>query len=265
MTSANGPILEIEDLELSYTPRGLPIPFVKRERKPVVHDITFSVAPQETFGLVGESGSGKTTIARAVAGMLVPVRGQIRFEGQDISTPVKGRSRDLLRQIQFVFQNPDASLNPRRSVGFSLSRPITYFGRRGPTAKIEQPVSHQVGRPLEHFFGMQGSQKRGRIEELLHEVHLDGSYADRLPTQLSGGERQRVAIARAFVTRPAVLFADEPTGNLDQHTGNQVIELLLSLRHEIGVALVLVTHDAALAERCDRRLLLDRGRLEALV
>lgn len=245
MTSANGPILEIEDLELSYSPPGLPIPFVKRERKPVVHDVTFSVRAQETFGLVGESGSGKTTIARAVAGMLVPVRGRILFEGQDISIPIRGRNRDLLRQIQFIFQNPDASLNPRRSVGFSLGRPITFFGRGGPTPKIEPPVSHALGRPLEHFFGLQGPEKRSRIEELLLEVHLDGSYADRLPTELSGGERQRVAIARALAAEPKAILCDEVVSALDVSVQASVLELLEELQEERGITYLFIAHDLA--------------------
>lgn len=245
MKSANGPILQIEDLELSYSPPGLSIPFLKREWKPVVHDVTFSVETQETFGLVGESGSGKTTIARAVAGMLVPAQGRILFEGQDVSIPVRGRDRDLLRQIQFVFQNPDASLNPRRSVGFSLGRPLAHFGRHGSRAKIETDVAHALGRPLEYFFGLQGTEKRTRIEELLHEVHLDGSYADRLPTQLSGGERQRVAIARALAADPKLILCDEVVSALDVSVQASILELLEELQEERGITYLFIAHDLA--------------------
>jgi peptide/nickel transport system ATP-binding protein len=158
-------ILDVQALECTYGPARAWLPFVRRERRPVVHDVSFGVAPQETFALVGESGSGKSTIARAINGLLVPTKGRILLSGQDITQPVHQRAQDVRRRIQLIFQNPDASLNPRRR------------------------VSYIIGRPLDFFYGLSGQARRRRVEELLDDVRLDASYVQRYPTQLSGGER----------------------------------------------------------------------------
>src|SRR5439155_6596362 len=129
--------------------------------------------------------SGKSTIARAVAGLLAPAAGSIHFEDKMLPGKVGARTREQLRQIQLVLQNPDASLNPR------------------------QRVLNIVGRPLEHFFGLRRTALRERVEQFLHDVRLDTSYLDRFPDQLSGGERQRVAIARALAANPKLMLCDE--------------------------------------------------------
>ncbi|MGH2453617.1 MAG: oligopeptide/dipeptide ABC transporter ATP-binding protein [bacterium] len=219
-SAANSTLLGVQDLEIAYGAKGW-LPRLRPKGQPVIHGVSFRLAAHETMGLVGESGSGKTTIARAVAGLLVPSRGQILFSDQDITGPIERRSRELHRQIQFVFQNPDASLNPRRR------------------------VSHILGRPLEFFFGLSGRAKRGRIEELLRAVHLDPSYIDRFPGQLSGGERQRVAIAQALAAEPRLILCDEIVSALDVSVQANILDLLRELQDERGIAYLFISHDLA--------------------
>jgi peptide/nickel transport system ATP-binding protein len=220
--AAGGPsLLELQDVDLAYGSEGIPLPYLRRELRPVVHHFAFHMEAGETFALVGESGSGKTTIARAVAGLLAPISGQILFEGQDISTTVGRRPKESQRQIQFVFQNPDASLNPRRRISYS------------------------VGRPLDFFFGLSGSAKKDRIEQLLNDVDLDASYQKRLPSQLSGGERQRVAIARAMAAEPKLMLCDEIVSALDVSVQANILDLLQRLQAERGIAYLFIAHDLA--------------------
>jgi peptide/nickel transport system ATP-binding protein len=214
------PLLEVRSLDCAY---GAPsrAGFRRRQADPAVRDISYRVAPGETVALVGESGSGKTTIARAVAGLLAPVRGEILFEGKNIAVPAERRPRELVRQIQLVFQNPDSSLNPRRRVGSILAR------------------------PLELFFHLSGRERRRRIEELLRDVHLNPGYARRFPTQLSGGERQRVAIARALAAEPKLVLCDEVVSALDVSVQAAILDLLRELQERRGIAYVFIAHDLA--------------------
>ena len=167
------PILSVENVRLSYGRQGW-WPWSSAQID-VVRALSFTIKEGETFALVGESGSGKSTIARAVAGLLAPTEGDIRFEGERLPGLVAKRSRELRRRIQYIFQNPDASLNPRARIGTILSR------------------------PFEFFFAASRMATKQKVTEALEDVRLDGSYASRFPDQLSGGERQRVAIARALV------------------------------------------------------------------
>jgi len=201
----------------------------------ILAGLDLQVAAGEAVAILGASGSGKSTLLGLLAGLDQASRGEVHLFGQNlVRLDEDARARLRAGQVGFVFQN------------FQLLPTLTAL--------------ENILLPLE-LIGTQTAQQQAR--QALDQVGL-GQRADHYPRQLSGGEQQRVAIARAIAARPRLLFADEPTGNLDQHTGAQVIELLLSLRRKIGVALILVTHDAALAERCDRRLLLDQGRLEPL-
>jgi peptide/nickel transport system ATP-binding protein len=183
--------------------------------------VSFSVERGETFALVGESGSGKSTLARAISGVLAPAHGQIRFAGQPLPGTVRARSDAVRQQIQYIFQNPDASLNPRRTVGDT------------------------VGRPLEVFFRMRRPKLRERIAALLEDVRLDASYAERYPDQLSGGERQRIAIARALACDPELLLCDEILSALDVSVQASILKLLERLRAEHDLAMLFIAHDLA--------------------
>jgi peptide/nickel transport system ATP-binding protein len=216
------PLLAITDLEWTYAISTRPLLSLRRRApKPAVHGINLELPSGQTLALVGESGSGKTTIARAIAGLIAPTRGTITFRGEDITGPVELRSRDTQRAIQYIFQNPDASLNPRRRVG-SI-----------------------VGRPLRHFFGLGGQPLETRVTELLEAVHLDPRHASRFPVQLSGGERQRVAVAQALAAEPDLLLCDEILSALDVSVQAGILDLLRELQRERGLTYLFIAHDLA--------------------
>jgi putative ABC transport system ATP-binding protein len=198
----------------------------------ILRDVQFSIGAGESVAIVGASGSGKTTLLGILAGLDTPTGGRVIIDGVDIfSLDEDGRADLRRRSIGFVFQSFQllSSLTALENVML----PLELVGRRDAAAVAAGMLERVgLGMRLQHY-----------------------------PRQLSGGEQQRVAIARAFVAEPALLFADEPTGNLDQRTGDRVIELLFDMNRERGTTLVLVTHDEALAARCGRRLLLDGGRL----
>lgn len=226
------PLLEVENLECAYGGSS------RRPARSVVRDVSFAVVAGETVALVGESGSGKTTIARSIAGLLPPRSGRILFDGQEIGGTAEGRPPHLLREIQFVFQNPDSSLNPRRRVAYA------------------------IGRPLELFFGLSGKARSERIAELLDDVHLDSGYMRRYPSQLSGGERQRVAIARALAAEPKLMLCDEVVSALDVSVQAAILDLLRELQEKRGLAMVFIAHDLAVVRWLAHRVVvLYRGRV----
>jgi putative ABC transport system ATP-binding protein len=198
----------------------------------IVDDAHFSVAAGETVAVVGASGSGKSTLLGLMAGLDTPSEGKVFIEREDLfALDEDGRARLRGRMVGFVFQS------------FQLLPALT---------ALENAML-----PLE-LAGAPDAQARAR--RILERVGL-GARLRHTPRQLSGGEQQRVAIARAFVTEPKLLFADEPTGNLDARTGRAMIDLLFDLNRERGTTLVLVTHDPGLAARCARRLSIEAGRV----
>lgn len=200
----------------------------------ILDGIDFSIESGDTVAIVGASGSGKSTLLSLMAGLDTPSSGDVVLDGEALSTlDEDGRARVRGAKVGFVFQN------------FQLLPSLTAL------ENVMLPLELRGDRDAE-----------GPARAILGQVGLEprlGHY----PRQLSGGEQQRVALARAFVTRPSLLFADEPTGNLDSRTGQAIIELLFSLNAQAGTTLVLVTHDDHLANRCGRRLRLDGGRLVA--
>lgn len=203
-------------------------------RLEIIKDISLSLNAGQTLAIVGASGSGKTTLLGLLAGLERPTAGSVELAGERLETlDEDGRARLRRRRVGFVFQSFHLlpSLTALENVLLALE-----------IARIESP--------------------RQRARDALKQVGL-GHRLDHYPRQLSGGEQQRVAIARAFAGSPDILFADEPTGNLDRTTGNAVADLLFRLNRDHGTALVLVTHDPTLAERCDRIVTIDDGRIEA--
>ncbi len=204
----------------------------------VVHDINIDIAPHECLALVGESGSGKTTTARSIAGLHNDWWGEITYKGAPLAKGARQRYRETRRAIQYVFQNPYGSLNPRRTVGQIISQPLEVFGN------------------------VRKAQIDRRVGEILERVSLTAAYANKFPDQLSGGERQRVAIARALVCEPSVLVCDEVTSALDVSVQAVIVELLHSLQRDLGLAMLFVTHNLPLVRSIAQRVVvMSHGRL----
>lgn len=198
----------------------------------ILHEVNFSVGPGDSLAILGASGSGKSTLLGLLAGLDAPSSGTVMLDGVDLfSFDEDGRARLRGRVAGFVFQS------------FQLLPALTAL--------------ENVMLPLE-LHG--AADARERAADALQRVGLN-ARTSHVPRHLSGGEQQRVALARAFVTQPKILFADEPTGNLDAATGAQIIDLMLELNHAQGTTLILVTHDEALARRCGRQLHLAAGRV----
>jgi putative ABC transport system ATP-binding protein len=198
----------------------------------ILRDIDFQLAPRETVAIVGASGSGKSTLLSIIAGLDTPTRGTVRLDGQDL----------------FALNEDDRAALRAQKVGFVFQS----FQLMGNLTALEN-----VMLPLE-LANQRDARKRAA--EMLEHVGL-GQRLGHYPKVLSGGEQQRVALARAFVVRPAVLLADEPTGSLDFATGETIMQLMFDLNREQGTTLVLVTHDRGIAERCERRITIEAGRV----
>jgi len=231
------PLLSVTDLTVRYTP---PRRSASLGTGAALAHVDLDVLPGEILGVVGETGSGKTTLARATVGLVRPAGGRIDFEGADLGA-LKGRElRGFLRsgQVQLAFQDPLRALDP------------------------DLTVAELVGEPLA-VAGVARAERIQRVAESLGLVGLDAdSFRGRYPRQLSGGQRQRVSLARAIVTRPRLLFCDEPVSALDVSNRNLVLRLLDRLRHELGLAVVIIAHDlSSLAGVADRVAVFYRGRL----
>ncbi|QIL80574.1 ABC transporter ATP-binding protein [Diaphorobacter sp. HDW4A] len=201
----------------------------------ILRDIDFRLAPKETVAIVGASGSGKSTLLSIIAGLDTPTKGTVRLAGQELFALDEDERAALRGQkMGFVFQS---------------------FQLMGNLTALEN-----VMLPLE-LVGDRSA--RAQAQEMLARVGL-GQRLNHYPKVLSGGEQQRVALARAFVVRPAVLLADEPTGSLDFATGETIMQLMFDLNREQGTTLVMVTHDRAIASRCDRRIVIEAGRVASM-
>jgi peptide/nickel transport system ATP-binding protein len=221
-------ILQIEELSAGY--RGLT----------VLHEINLTLAPTECLALVGESGSGKTTLARSIAGLHRERVGRVLLDGTELEELARHRPREARRRLQYIFQNPYGSLNPRRT------------------------IDQIVRQPLE-VFGIGGKEADQRVDEMLERVSLSADYAGRYPDQLSGGERQRVAIARALVCQPDVLICDEVTSALDVSVQAAIVELLGALQRDLGLAMLFVTHNLPLVRSIAQRVaVMSAGRIVEL-
>ncbi|MET3893600.1 peptide/nickel transport system ATP-binding protein [Bosea sp. OAE506] len=197
----------------------------------VVKDLSFSVAPGESYGIVGESGSGKSTVLRVLSGLNRDWSGTVEITGQ---TQPKIRDKAFYRAVQMVFQDPYGSLHPKKTVDDTLAEPLAIHG---------------IG------------DAEKRIGRAMGEVGLPASFRFRYPHQLSGGQRQRVAIARALVLEPSILLLDEPTSALDVSIQAEVLNLLQALRHERKLTYILVSHDlAVVGHMCERLLVMQFGR-----
>jgi oligopeptide/dipeptide ABC transporter ATP-binding protein len=226
---SDAPLVEVEHLVLHFPIRDGALLGRKRAEVHAIDDVSLTVREGETLGIVGESGCGKTTLARCIVRLLAPTAGRIRFRGQDITTAGRRALRPLRREIQMVFQDPQASLNPRKR------------------------VSQIVGTPL-RLRGLSGADVDARTRELLARVGLDPEHLNRFPHEFSGGQRQRVGIARALAMEPSLIVLDEPVSALDVSVRAQVINLLDDLQDEFGLSYVFVAHDLSVVRHVSQRI-----------
>jgi peptide/nickel transport system ATP-binding protein len=220
-----------------YRGRGL---FRRGRSVAAAQDVSFSIRPGETLGLVGESGSGKSTVGRCVMRLIEPDSGAIRIGDVPFGTLPARALRPFRKRIQMVFQDPFASLNPRRTIGRIIAE--------GPIAQ-----------------GIEEETALARARELLALVGLPGHAAERFPHEFSGGQRQRIGIARALALEPKVLVADEPVSALDVSVQAQILALIRSLQDRLGLAILFITHDLRVAAQvCDRIAVMQSGRIVEL-
>ena len=222
------PVLRVKDLITRFDVTSGILGRVRR-RVHAVEKVSFDLYPGETLALVGESGCGKSTTGRSLLRLVESQSGAIEFGGRNIRDIAAGELRELRRNIQFIFQDPFASLDPRVTVGFSIMEPL---------------LVHGVAT---------GQEARKRVAWLLDKVSLPADYADRYPHEFSGGQRQRIAIARALALNPKVVVADESVSALDVSVQAQIVNLMLDLQRELGVAFLFISHDMAVVERISHR------------
>ena len=226
--SATQPLLEVENLVTRFDiRRGLFGGVTGRVH--AVDDITFHIDPRETLAVVGESGCGKSTTGRSILKLVPITRGKVAFEGQDITHLTPKQMRPLRREMQMIFQDPFASLNPRMTAGEAIAEPMRVHGLES------------------------GSALRDKVAGLLTRVGLLPEHASRYPHEFSGGQRQRVCIARALGLEPKLIVADEAVSALDVTIKAQVINLMMDLQDEFGIAFLFISHDMAVVERISHR------------
>jgi oligopeptide transport system ATP-binding protein len=228
--AAGEPLIEVTDLVKHFPIKtGL---LIDREVDQVraVDGVSFSVPRGQTLGLVGESGSGKSTVCRVMLQLLKPTSGSVRFEGQEIAGLSRRQLQPLRREMQMIFQDPYASLNPRKRVGQIVGDPL----------KLQNIAS--------------GAELRQQVRKLLERVGLSSEHYDRYPHEFSGGQRQRIGIARAIALKPKLVVADEPVSALDVSIQAQIVNLLDDLQDELGLTYVFVAHDIGVVRHISDRI-----------
>jgi len=227
--AAAAPLLEVEHLKLYFPVKaGVVVDRVSGWVR-AVDDVSFTLNEEETLGLVGESGCGKTTLARCLVQLLSPTSGSIRFRGEDVATRSRAGRRALRHEVQMVFQDPQASLNPRKRVGQIVSAGLRLRGLKRAKAASE-------------------------LRRLLTDVGLNAEHVNRFPHEFSGGQRQRVGVARALAVRPSLIVLDEPVSALDVSVQSQVINLLSDLQEEFRLGYIFVAHDLAVVRHVSDRI-----------
>ena len=224
------PVAELRDVSKDFPmPRTLLDKALKRPERVVkaVSDVTFSIAPSETFSLVGESGCGKSTLARLVAGIYKPTRGEVLLFGENAS---EARRPDIRRRINMIFQDPYASLNPRMKIFDAIAEPL----------RVQHPE-------------ISDEEVKAKVLTAIQLVRLSEESLTRYPHQFSGGQRQRICIARALTGKPDFLICDEPTSALDVSVQAQVLNLMRELQQEIGIAYLFISHNLAVVHHVSHR------------
>jgi peptide/nickel transport system ATP-binding protein len=239
------PLVEVNSVWKSYPRRA----GLRTDHQTVVQDVSLSIETGETLGLVGESGSGKTTVARMILGLIKPSRGVVRVDGIDIARASSVELHRLRRQMQPVFQDPYAALNPRMNVLDIVTEPLVIHSR-------------DAGLEIARGWRKRRAALRSKAVELLAEVGMDESALARHPHEFSGGQRQRINIARALALRPRLLILDEPVSALDVSVGAQIVNLLRRLQREYSLTYLFISHSMPLVRYLSTRIaVMERGRL----
>jgi oligopeptide transport system ATP-binding protein len=223
------PLLEVNDLKVHFPfARG---PFWRRTHGVIraVDGVSFTVQPGETLGIVGESGSGKSTLARGVLGLVPITAGTVRLEGKSLDYQSATQIQQTRRVVQMIFQDPFASLNPRMTVGKIIAEPLEIAG------------------------ALDARTRRMEVLRLMELVGLNPKFLNRYPHEFSGGQRQRIGIARALAVSPKLIFCDEPVSALDVSIRAQIINLLMDLQQQLGVAYIFIAHDLSIVRHISQR------------
>jgi len=227
------PLLSVEDLRVWFDvkPQGA-MPWTKPNKLKAVDGVSFELAPGETLGVVGESGCGKSTLARAVLRMVPAETGSAMWLGEDLLALDKEAMRKRRKEMQMIFQDPLASLNPRMTIGQIVSEPLTT-----------------------HFPDLKPGEVKARVREVLDRVGILPNLVNRYPHEFSGGQCQRIGIARALIVKPKLIICDEPVSALDVSIQAQVINLLMDLQKEMGMSLIFIAHDLSVVKHISTRVM----------
>ena len=234
---SEAPLLEVSSLVKTYRSPGVG-PFARKNARPALAGVSFSMQQGRSFGIVGESGSGKSTLARIALALDRPDSGVVRLQGRSLFDLSRRELRPMRAHMQMIFQDPYGSLDPRQRVEKIVAEPLAALG------------------------GATGAERRARVQASLEAVGLKASDASKHPHEFSGGQRQRIAIARALITRPRLVVADEPVSALDVSVQAQTLNLMSDLEREAGVTFLLISHDlAVVAHICETTAVMYRGRI----
>ncbi|MBD3769262.1 MAG: oligopeptide ABC transporter ATP-binding protein OppD [Rhodobacterales bacterium] len=226
------PLLRVEDMKIHFPIQVKGGLFGKRKPLKAVDGVSFDLKPGETLGVVGESGCGKSTLARGVLNLIPPTDGTVAWLGRDITKAGQREMNALRDDLQIVFQDPLASLDPRMTIGASIAEPL----------QVHQP-------------GLSKAEREAQVREILPRVGLDPALINRYPHELSGGQNQRVGIARAMILKPKLVICDEAVSALDVSVQAQVVDLLIELQKEFGLAMIFISHDLAVVRQISHRVM----------
>ena len=230
---SNQTILEVENLKVNFdvSSEG-DMPWTKAKKLQAVNDISFSLSAGETLGVVGESGCGKSTLARAIVKMVPAESGKVVWLGNDLLGLSHSEARQYRKQIQMIFQDPLASLNPRMNIGEIIAEPLRTHYPKTPESDV-----------------------KARVRDVMHKVGLLDNLVNRYPHEFSGGQCQRIGIARALILKPKLIICDEPVSALDVSIQAQVVNLLMDLQEEMDLALIFIAHDLSVVKHISTKIM----------